>query len=58
MAMQFLALKFLKPCGKLNEQGNTQVDRTNYRLIQTPQVFISGILKEGLFTGISAKFYG
>ncbi len=29
-----------------DEQGNRQVDRAKYRLIQTPQVFISHILKE------------
>jgi 2-C-methyl-D-erythritol 4-phosphate cytidylyltransferase len=29
-----------------DEQGNRPVDRTKYRLIQTPQVFISNILKE------------
>ena len=29
-----------------DEQGNRPVDRAKYRLIQTPQVFISNILKE------------
>lgn len=30
----------------IDEQGNRQADRTKYRLIQTPQVFVSNILKE------------
>jgi 2-C-methyl-D-erythritol 4-phosphate cytidylyltransferase len=30
----------------LDEKGNRPVDRTKYRLIQTPQVFIGGMLKE------------
>jgi 2-C-methyl-D-erythritol 4-phosphate cytidylyltransferase len=30
----------------MDEQGNRPVDRTKYRLIQTPQVFMSHILKE------------
>jgi 2-C-methyl-D-erythritol 4-phosphate cytidylyltransferase len=31
---------------KIDEKGSLQVDRTTYRLIQTPQVFESGILKK------------
>jgi len=31
---------------KLKRQGNEQVDRTHYRLIQTPQVFESTVLKK------------
>jgi 2-C-methyl-D-erythritol 4-phosphate cytidylyltransferase len=31
---------------KIEESGNKQVDRANYRLIQTPQVFKSSILKK------------
>jgi 2-C-methyl-D-erythritol 4-phosphate cytidylyltransferase len=30
----------------MDENGNKPVDRTKYRLIQTPQVFIGGMLKE------------
>jgi 2-C-methyl-D-erythritol 4-phosphate cytidylyltransferase len=30
----------------MDEKGNRPVDRTKYRLIQTPQVFISNMLKE------------
>jgi 2-C-methyl-D-erythritol 4-phosphate cytidylyltransferase len=30
----------------MEDEGNRPVDRTKYRLIQTPQVFFSGILKE------------
>lgn len=31
---------------ELNDKGSVQVDRTRYRLIQTPQVFESGLLKK------------
>jgi 2-C-methyl-D-erythritol 4-phosphate cytidylyltransferase len=40
----------------LEEKGNRQVDRTLYRLIQTPQVFESSILKRAYFQDYQKHF--
>jgi 2-C-methyl-D-erythritol 4-phosphate cytidylyltransferase len=41
---------------KLSERGNEQVDRDNYRLIQTPQVFKSSILKRAYLQDYKKRF--
>jgi 2-C-methyl-D-erythritol 4-phosphate cytidylyltransferase len=41
---------------KIDKQGNKQVDRTIYRLIQTPQVFESSILKRAYFQDYQKHF--
>lgn len=41
---------------KLNQRGNEQVDRANYRLIQTPQVFESSILKKAYLQDYQKNF--
>jgi 2-C-methyl-D-erythritol 4-phosphate cytidylyltransferase len=41
---------------KIEEQGNAQVDRANYRLVQTPQVFESGILKKAYLQEYQENF--
>jgi 2-C-methyl-D-erythritol 4-phosphate cytidylyltransferase len=41
---------------KIDEKGSKQVDRTNYRLVQTPQVFESGILKKAYLQEYQADF--
>jgi 2-C-methyl-D-erythritol 4-phosphate cytidylyltransferase len=40
----------------LNDRGNEQVDRANFRLIQTPQVFESGILKKAYLQAYEKRF--
>lgn len=41
---------------KLDENGTMQVDRTKFRLIQTPQVFESGILKKAYLQEYHSDF--
>jgi len=41
---------------KLNDRVNEQVDRANYRLIQTPQVFESSILKKAYLQAYDKRF--
>jgi 2-C-methyl-D-erythritol 4-phosphate cytidylyltransferase len=41
---------------KLNAHGNEQVDRANFRLIQTPQVFESSILKNAYLQDYQKHF--
>jgi 2-C-methyl-D-erythritol 4-phosphate cytidylyltransferase len=41
---------------RLDERGNMQVDRTRFRLIQTPQVFESSILKKAYLQEYQTDF--
>jgi 2-C-methyl-D-erythritol 4-phosphate cytidylyltransferase len=42
---------------KINENGNHAVDRTQYKSIQTPQVFQLDLIKKGLSTGFKHLIY-